>query len=146
MSFTMTIGADSVVLPNPELGDTRTTEFGSLSRRTALGEFTSFYNDEWPEQEVRRFEFSVLNLTERDNFITFLKDHPGELISFDEDGETYEGIIITPDFEIITERDSCSYRVGFEILIQNILIPDNLITKEDGTPILTEAGEYWVKS
>jgi hypothetical protein len=109
--------ADTVILPNPVLGDIQRIATEGIVRRTTGGDLVGVRDADWPQKQVNVYEFVVLTETEKDDLLTFLENYAGlEIGITDHHGQEWTGVITSPENEIVTVKDTCSYGASFEFL------------------------------
>ena len=110
--------ADEVILPNPVLGNIQRVATEGVVRRTAGGDLVGVRDATWPQMKVNVYEFAVLTETEKDDLLAFLESYAGlEIGITDHNGQDLVGVITSPENEIVTVKDSCSYGASFEFVI-----------------------------
>ena len=115
----------AVILRNPEWGDIDRMNLNAISRYNRTGDLIQRKPSEWPT--IFSFEFVFTRLTEsvKDDFKSLMVANPGQEfnISRVEDGPTtmwsYDGYIITPIFDIVVVRETCSYDLSFTFQVKN---------------------------
>lgn len=117
MSVTLAEGVDSVVLPNPEFGDTDTIDFQAAIKHNRANEPLVVRDSDWPLFNTSRYEFLRLSESLKDDLISFLEDKAGlEITLTDHEAVVRTGVILNPDFQIITDGQLCQYSCAFEFL------------------------------
>lgn len=104
----------TLVLRNPNFGNTEKREFSRINRESRGGTLLIFRDTKWPEREVLQVTIDALTETQKDNLIQFFKDSLGKEIGLlDDENKQWKGIIIDPDAEI-THVGVCNYSVTFQ--------------------------------
>lgn len=122
MSFTLKYPAmgsieSSVVLRNPDLGDVERVETEGVVRRSRAGTLLGVRDNDWPQTQTNAYTFRVIKAAEKNAFISFLQDYAGlEIGIVDHLDQEWTGIIATPENEIVTTKDDCSYEFSFEFI------------------------------
>ena len=118
LSFPTSIPTTTIGIRDPQLGNVERVDTHAILRRTRSGEPRAV--DEWHDDDVQSFSFTTLNRTERDNLEAFLVTSAGDELALSWDSQVWYGFIISPQSEIITIRDNCSYSAAFEFLGRRI--------------------------
>lgn len=122
MSITFSYGIDSIVLRNPELGNTEHVDIKTQFRRSMSGDMHSFIKT--PESTTLTMSFSHILHSDVMDFISFLLLVAGEQISYtDSDGQDWTGYILTGPLDIVAqtrignvlESNSCKQDYSFTI-------------------------------
>lgn len=117
LKYPATGSADTVILPNPMLGDIQRVAMEGIVRRTTGGDLVGVRDATWPQKQVNIYEFETLTETEKDNLLAFLESYAGlEIGITDHHNQDWTGVIISPENEIVTVKDECSYGASFEFL------------------------------
>lgn len=106
-----------LTLRDPNFGDQRTTSISRILRLSRGGTRHVFRYDTWPRYEQLRLQVEALSKDERDLFITFLDHSLGkQVILEDHNGLVWQGIITTPDSDVMQTQRDCGYviDIGFE--------------------------------
>lgn len=101
-----------ITIRDPQLGNGERVDTHAVIRRTRSGELKSV--DNWHNNKVHSFSFSVLTRTERNDLESFLITTAGQEITLFFNSQLWHGFIISPQTDIITEKDDCSYEAAFE--------------------------------
>lgn len=110
MSVTLSKSGDSVVLPNPGLGDKDVTDPQKTVKHSRSGEPMIALPTNRAKYRVFTFEFLRLTSTEKDALETFLTDHTGESITMnDHHGDDRTVVISRSVIDMVTYNDNCSY-------------------------------------
>jgi hypothetical protein len=106
-----------VVLRNPDLGDVERVETEGVVRRSRAGTLLGVRDNDWPQTQTNAYTFRVIKAAEKNAFISFLQDYAGlEIGIVDHLDQEWTGIIATPENEIVTTKDDCSYEFSFEFI------------------------------
>lgn len=117
MSLTLTEGGDSVVLPNPEFGDTDDVDFNQTINRNRSGEPMIVYDGTRPILNTSTYLFTRLTSSKKSELRAFLISKAGlEITLTDHEGVVKTGVIVDPRISVITNRDNCSYVVEFSFM------------------------------
>lgn len=104
----------SVVLPNPELGDSKQIDNRQVLNRTRTGEILSIY-DSWNQTTKHTYNFTLLTDTQASDLLDFFETTAGLLIRIiDHYSRSMDGYIVTPTNQIITANDTCGKEATFE--------------------------------
>ena len=109
--ITFRYAADSIELPNPQLGDKQNNDYGvALDMAISSAVYSHIKT---PERISLVMNFVDVDKTERDDFITFLENYEHLLVEFDDWlGTTWEGYFLD-SFECATERNN-RYRFSIQ--------------------------------
>ena len=89
----------TLTLPKPAWGNARRLESHMVVRET-LGK-EPIVIDGWLEMERLAYQYDNLTWTEKEDLLTYLFAHAGELYQFtDYDGAIFNGIILTDQIEV----------------------------------------------
>jgi hypothetical protein len=122
MAFTLEypVGAPtlSVVLRNPEFGNLERVDMSQTQNVTRAGERHCVRDSIWPTVETFVYQFATLTRSKVTEVRDFFVQTAGLEIQINTDhlGQLIHGIIISPVNDIVTQRDDCSYDVGFEVV------------------------------
>ena len=117
MSMVFSQDANTLTLPNPELGDSLRLDTNAVIRQNRHNEAIVYKDSDWPIIRTRVFEFKTLTLDEVQALQSFLDGTIGyqtTLVDYEDD--TWLGYLVVSDPEFITMRDNCSYDVRLEFL------------------------------
>jgi len=121
IAYPITSPTATVTLPNANLGNVDRLDTNAVVRPTRHGIYKHVRDADWPDLETKLIAFSPLTATEKDNLITFLTTYRGlEIKITDHNSDSFSGVIISDDIEVITFRDGCSYEVTFEFLGETV--------------------------
>jgi len=112
LRYPTTLPTVTVSIPDPQLGNVVRVESNAIVRRNRGGEIKSV--DNWHDDIIQSFSIATMTRTQRDELENFLEVSAGYEIALSFNGEVWYGYIISPQSEIITIRDNCSYNVAFE--------------------------------
>lgn len=144
MSFTLFYDGGFVGLRSPELGDVRRLNTYVENRETIGGELTSVKDIAWPNKQLRSFVFRALTLTQANAFRDAIVASAGQQISIvDHNDEIWVGVIVSNPNEIITQRDTCSYDISFEMICEFSGYP--VILENDDNDTVYNDSEVTVK-
>jgi len=112
-------GSPVITLRNPEWDDLDRVETNGIVRHTRAGELKYYKDATWPFVHTYVFQFIAITKTVIDVLRTVLATNAGkELVLARIEGITTKwsrtGYIITPEFDIITQRETCYFDVNFE--------------------------------
>ncbi len=115
--ITLTKGALSLTLRNPDFGDTDAIEARRIQRRTRGGDLIMFRDPQWPKTETLTYEFSYLTQQNLTDLSVFIQETLGQDIMLtDYNGQTYTAIIITPSEELVQSgRHNYTTRLTFQV-------------------------------
>jgi len=106
----------TLILENPDFGNTDTFNFTRLDRKTRGGDRKLLTDAKWAKWE--RLELSMTGIdcnATVDEIITFLNASLGKEIGFaDWEGRTWKGIIVAPDTDIIEQQTGRALKLVFE--------------------------------
>jgi hypothetical protein len=110
-------GAATLVLKNPEFGNSESLDVTRVLNRSRGGTLHSFKASIWPEETNINFTVAVVNETKRLEILAFVKDSLGQLVTYiDQDGRSWEGIIENPEDVTIKEQSDCdNYLAEFNL-------------------------------
>jgi len=112
LSYPTSVPTTTISIPDPQLGNVERVETNSIVRRTRSGDLKTL--DDWHDDIVQSFSFQTMTRTERNALEAFLETSAGYEIALSWGSEVWYGFIISPQTEIITIRDNCSYNAAFE--------------------------------
>lgn len=121
MSFTLsypyTTPTTTVVLRNPELGNTLEINQGVIHRNTRSGDDKHVYATGWPMDKVHKYSFKTLIKTKVDALRTFLQTTlAAEIKIVDHLSVTRKVIVIADSIEVVAVKDTCSYDVELQVM------------------------------
>jgi hypothetical protein len=143
MSFILKKNSTTITLPSPELGNTYELSLNSIVRRTRGNVLKVFSDYDWKGEVRRTFIFKNVKIDTVNSFITFITENAGLQIEYiDHFGLFSLGFITTTVFDMDTEKDLCSYTIGFEILDlrtnKNVNL-DAVLTKANDSVVYMDA-------
>jgi hypothetical protein len=143
MSFILKKNSTTITLPSPELGNTYELSLNSIVRRTRGNVLKVFSDYDWKGEVRRTFIFKNVKIDTVNSFITFITENAGLQIEYiDQFGLFSLGFITTTVFDMDTEKDLCSYTIGFEILDlrtnKNVNL-DAVLTKANDSVVYMDA-------
>lgn len=104
----------TLVLRNPEFGDTHDFAFSRIVRETRGGSLEVFADPDWSKTQVLNLTVEGLTEDETNDFLDFLGDSLGQEIGLlDWYNRQWRGIITTPDAEV-TDAGNCRKSITFE--------------------------------
>lgn len=104
----------TVVLLNPEFGNTDTLSFNRINRESRGGTLLIFADPTWPKHERMRIQIDNMKLATKNELRIFLESSIGREILLDDwENRTWRGIIVNPQADI-TQID----RSGFSITLE----------------------------
>ncbi len=115
--LTLTSGARSVTLQNPDFGDTDSIEARRIQRKNRGGDLIMFRDPQWPKTETFTFEFSYLKRLDLLSLLEFIQDFLGQEVTLtDYNGRSYVGIITTPSEELAQAgRENFTAKFSFQV-------------------------------
>ena len=143
MSFSLTKGASTVVLPNPTLGNKLNYDSGLLSRQSRGGQTRQVRSSSWPVFTAESVTFTGVKQALVDGLRTFLASYPGKKIVVNTNSTDYDAFIQNPDFEFVCDREtSCTNFYTFNLIVVFYVIPTGgaRFVTEGGDPLITELG------
>ncbi len=104
----------TLVLRNPEFGDTHELSFSRINRETRGGTLEVFADPQWPKTQVLNLTIEALTEAETNSFLAFLGVSLGQEIGLlDWYNRQWRGIITTPDANV-TDAGNCRKSINFE--------------------------------
>lgn len=142
MSFTLTSGLDSVILPSPAIGNKYNINPGTVSKTSRAGKVLQFRNTANPVITTQVLTFTNVKQVILDELIAFLEDYRGKSITVtDHDSNSFSAMIQNDSLNYICDReDSCSNYYTFDLSIVYTYQAEELAT-EDLDALATEADE-----
>lgn len=115
--ITLTQGALSVTLRDPDFGDTDVIESRRIQRKNRGGDLILFRDPIWPRTETLNFEFSFLSKLQLNQLLLFIEETLGQEITLvDYNGRSYNGIITTPSGELSQAgREDFKAKFSFQV-------------------------------
>lgn len=103
----------TLVLKNPEFGNSDTLSFTLIDRTTRGGDWESYGDPKWSKSQVFRLEIHNLCDPDSDELVDFLNESLGKEIGLaDWEGRNWAGVIIAPN--TVMTNDAGGYRVTLE--------------------------------
>lgn len=104
----------TLVLRNPEFGDTHDLAFSRINRETRGGTLIVFADPVWPKTQVLQVTVEALTDAQTNSFLTFLATSLGQEIGLlDWHNRQWRGLVTTPEAEV-TDGGNCRKNVSFE--------------------------------
>lgn len=116
-AIVLTCGSQSVTLRIPEIGDSDKIEIDRVQEQTRGGDLIIFRDATWPTTEILKYKITNLLKSQVTSLLNFFQTTVGLSVTLlDYQGIVWNGIILTPDAEVICTGDfNCgSYDVEFE--------------------------------
>jgi len=112
---------NSVALPNPEIGDGRSLDTSLVVKRARGGEVKAVKDSDWQDIETNTYTFGLLTEDEKNALISFVTTHAGlEIHIIDHHSTEWVGVILDDVFDVVTNRDECSYATSFEFMGERV--------------------------
>lgn len=126
---------------NPNIGDGISQNMHSINRTSRGGTRISYRDSDWLKTKRFTVSFEVLEDSEIEEVIDFIESTAGLLVTYtDYNGEQWDGYIVSPEIEKITNIDLCAYSCSFIFEVKN---QDSCyMTQEDGDLLKTETGDF----
>jgi len=106
-------------LKSPQFGNIDRLDSNALSRESRHGAMIGYRDPTWPAIKTKVYTVTTLTLATIDDLKAFLLATAGLQIKLtDHNDEVFTGYIVTSSNEIITLKDTCSYDVSFEFMVQ----------------------------
>jgi len=103
-TITLSCGASSVTLRNPEFGNDNKLDESRVLRRNRGNEIDLFRDPIWPKTKTITFSFRYLKYQDILNLLSFMNISLGKQVTLiDFYGNSYQGIIINPNKDYVTE-------------------------------------------
>lgn len=104
----------SSFLRSPDFGNSFRFTPNTIQHRTIGGNLRTFQGNR-PTWEGFSVSFSALTKAQIDRFRTYILVNRGEIITLtDHENRVWIGIISSKEFEIINNKDTCTYQASFE--------------------------------
>lgn len=104
----------TLVLRNPEFGNSDKLTYNRLNQTTRGGTLTVFADPQWPKFKTRSFHVTGLSDAMADSLLQFLEDSLGQEIGLlDWEGRQWHGLITNPDTAISHEGD-CDHSASID--------------------------------
>jgi hypothetical protein len=116
----LTYGSTTVTLVVPELGDIDSISLKRVKDQTRGGDTIIFRDPIWSITEILKFKFTNLTRNRSQELLRFFADTIGLSVQLtDHFGVVWNGIIITPDAQVVCTNDkNCgSYEVEFDFQV-----------------------------
>jgi hypothetical protein len=98
----------TVTLRPPDFGNIERLGFTRILRKTRGGAIKSFYDEDWPKEDILTFNITGISQDEKDDLVLFLAASLGKEIGLvDHEGFTWLGIILNPNAPITCLRKVC---------------------------------------
>ncbi len=113
----LTLGTTVVTLKIPEIGDSDKIQVKRVQEQTRGGDTIIFRDPIWSITEILKYKFIDLTRTRSQQLLSFFAQSIGlEIQLRDHQGVTWNGIITTPDAQVVCTNDNnCGcYEVEFE--------------------------------
>ncbi len=118
----LTYGSTTLTLKIPEIGDSDKIGVKRVQEQTRGGDLIIFRDPIWSITETLKYKFVNLTRSRSQELLRFFRDTIGLSIQLtDHQGVVWDGIITTPDAEVVCTNDNnCgSYDVEFEFQVQS---------------------------
>lgn len=114
LTFPFMTPTTTLVLRNPEFGDTHDLAFSRINRTSRGGTLIVFADPEWPKTQTLRVTVEALTDAQTDSFLAFLAQSLGQEIGLlDWHNQQWRGIVTTPEAEV-TDGGNCRKNISFE--------------------------------
>ena len=116
--ITLTYDSTSIELPSPQLGNKDITTIEKINKRTRGGDTILFSDPDWPHQKEVKYDFDTLTLEQVTLLRNFVSSTLGLTVEFtDFEGNSFWGVINSPNFEIIQNSRNCDYSTSLSFLV-----------------------------
>lgn len=117
---TFTCSPNSITVRKPEFGDTDEYGVFRVQRENRGGDLQVFQDPDWPTTEILEMEFAYLDAATAADFLIFLTQSLGKLVTFvDYVGRTWEGVILTPTGDVVQKgRFNYTVKLRFQGTLQ----------------------------
>ena len=103
--ITLTCGLDSIVLPNPEFGNTEDSEVGRVLNISRGGTPQLTRDPQWKSNTNISIDIITLPRTKAQELLDFLYNCIGLLVTYtDQDNRQWQGIILNPEEAVVENR------------------------------------------
>lgn len=104
-SISLVCGASSIVLRNPNFGNSESLDVDRALNRSRGGTPNIYRDPNWPESTTINIQIAVMKESEAKELLDFLLDCLGQLITYtDYENRVWEGIVTNPNEAIIENR------------------------------------------
>lgn len=113
LTFPVISPTSTLVLKNPEFGNTDSLVFQVINRQSRGGDQIVFSDPTWPHDEI--LEFTITNLCDVDPLIAFMNETLGQEIGMlDWEGQTWKGVLTAPDTKIVKRVSGYTVTLRFQ--------------------------------
>lgn len=115
LSHPIVTPTSTVTLRSPVDGNIQRLHTNVSIKRNRAGRVRAVKDTAWPDVEIFVYQFTTITLAVIDQLRAFLQNTAGlEIKLVDHNSVTMNGYIITPEIEMVRERDTCSFDVSFD--------------------------------
>lgn len=116
LTFPFNTPTTTLVLRNPNFGNTEAFEFSRINRESRGGTLLIFRDSKWPKQEILNVTIDALKEQQKQDLIDFANQSLGKEIGLlDNENRQWKGVIINPDIDI-THLGQDNYSVSFQFV------------------------------
>jgi hypothetical protein len=115
LTYPFVTPTNTLVLRNPDFGNTDRLEFSRIRRQSRGGTSILFSDRKWPKQQVLNLSISALSQTKAEDFLDFVTESLGQEIGLlDWENRQWRGIILNPDADITDGGMTCRYAANLQ--------------------------------